>query len=567
MQPPPTGKNNHSDESGSSNIQEGRIQAAMEDFLVQLEQGEQPHIDDFVSRFPGLEKELRHHLEGLQFLYGTTRPDPSSSELHRFPQTMGNYRIIRQLGRGGMGVVFEAEHIVQGVPVALKVLPKRDLLQEQRLKRFENEGYVASRLTHPNIVKLLEVGVEDGFHFHVLELIKGKSLADWIDEWNSKRGPHAGLSDDQLSQRLTKAVRYCVQIAIALQYAHEMSILHRDVKPSNILIDDQDTAKLTDFGLAKNDESDLTMTGDVIGTQHYMSPEQAIGNHAIVDRRADVFSLGATLYEAATLTKPFLHRSVFDEPVAPRRIVHQIPRDLETIIMKAMTPEIAARYQTAESFADDLQRFLQKRKINARKRNMLDRIGYWIGKHKAVAASVAALFFALTSLLVATTILAFQAQSETRKALEESQAHADHVEDLLYIADLQLAYNAWDKQRSDQAAEILDRYIPEADVVDRRGSAWYLLNSLVQQPASYVVGKQEEPIRELAVFPDHKRVATVGDNGFLKVWDIASRKLVRSIKTGNASLSSVALSPDGLTIATGGLTVDLWSMKTAAQPP
>jgi tetratricopeptide (TPR) repeat protein len=308
---------------------------------------------------------------------------------------IGGYRIVREIGRGGMGVVYEAEQVTPCRKVALKVLPISSATDPRQIERFRIEGQAAAALDHPHIVPVFEIGCEDGVHFYAMQFIDGYSLAALI---------HGARSDDSptiVTHR--ESARLALQAAEALAHAHDLGIVHRDVKPANLLVDPAGHLWVADFGLARFlDGGGLTQTGDVIGTLRYLSPEQARGRRKL-DARTDVYSLGATLYELTTLRPAFdgqdrqelLRQIASDRPIPPRKLDPTIPRDLETILETAMAKEVDDRYGSAADLADDLRRFLDGRPILARRPDVPTRAARWARRNRAavtVAATVLALF-------------------------------------------------------------------------------------------------------------------------------------------------------------------------------
>jgi tRNA A-37 threonylcarbamoyl transferase component Bud32 len=281
----------------------------------------------------------------------------------------GDYELLEELGRGGMGVVFKARQVQLDRVVALKMILSSHLANAADLQRFHIEAAAAARLQHPNIVSVHEVGVVEGQHFYSMEFIAGPSL--------SKR-----LSDGPLPGKL--AARYVMLIARAIHYAHIHGILHRDLKPSNILLDADDQPHVTDFGLAKKlgTDSTQTQTGAILGTPSYMAPEQAAGKVKELTSAVDIYGLGAVLYELLTGRPVFHAGSTLDtvrlvleeEPVAPRQLNPRVDQDLETICLKCLQKDPRNRYATAEALADDLQRYLNADPISARSFSMIDRI-------------------------------------------------------------------------------------------------------------------------------------------------------------------------------------------------
>jgi hypothetical protein len=281
-------------------------------------------------------------------------------------ERFGDFVLLSELGRGGMGVVYKAFEPTLGRHVAVKMILSGTLSGEGELQRFHAEASAAARLQHPHIVKVHRVGVQDERHYFSMDFIDGPSLAQRLVD-----GPLPGRS----------AARYLVTIARAIQHAHEEGILHRDIKPGNILLDGDNQPHVTDFGLAKHlsGESAQTRTGALLGTPSYMAPEQALGEK-VLSPAADIYGLGALLYELLTARPPFraetaletLRQVVENEPVPPRLLNPRIDRDLETICLKCLAKKPRDRYASAGALADDLERNLQGETIQARSLNMID---------------------------------------------------------------------------------------------------------------------------------------------------------------------------------------------------
>jgi predicted Ser/Thr protein kinase len=312
----------------------------------------------------------------------------------------GDYELLEEIARGGMGVVFKARQISLDRIVALKMILAGQLAGEAEVQRFRQEAQTAARLQHPGIVALHEVGEHDGQHFFSMDYIEGRNLAEMVRE-------HP-LPPQQ-------AIRYVRLVAEAVHFAHEQGVLHRDLKPSNVLVDSRDVPRVTDFGLAKNIQKDagLTDTGAVLGTPSYMPPEQASGERGKVGPLSDVYSLGAVLYELVTGRPPFqaataldtLMQVLQDEPAPPRLLNPAISRDLETVILKCLHKDSAKRYASAAELAEDLGALLEGRPIKARRPSLPERLGVWMKqqgrtfKVAAISAGVVALVL-LVGLLI-----------------------------------------------------------------------------------------------------------------------------------------------------------------------
>jgi len=311
----------------------------------------------------------------------------------------GDYRLGRELGRGAMGVVYEARHLGLDRRVALKLLAPEVAENPTQLARFQREARTLARLDHPHVVRVLDVGETEGRFWLAMEFVDGESLEQRLLRLQTTGG-HSGTSRRVLVEAIAS-------IGDALQHVHEAGILHRDVKPSNILLDRSERARLSDFGLARDTEAPaMTQVGIVAGTPHYMSPEHLAGGDAL-GPQSDVFSLGATLYECLLLRRAFagdstaavLRAIVAYEPLAPRRVDPTVPRELAAIVLKALEKDPARRYASARAFADDLHAFLDLRPVSARPPSRWLRLRRWV-KREPLQAALAGVLFLLAALAV-----------------------------------------------------------------------------------------------------------------------------------------------------------------------
>ncbi len=337
----------------------------LDQHLADLKAGRAPSRDELLAQHPQLAEQLEACLAGLEFIHGAETAAPSAQ------QTLGDFRIIREVGRGGMGAVFEAEQLSLGRRVALKILRFGGFSDPQAIERFQREAETVAALHHTNIVPIFNLGSERGVNYYAMQFIEGRSLAEVLAE---RKQP---LPAEQVAE-------WALQAAEALAHAHQRGVVHRDVKPSNLLVDRENRLWLTDFGLARRlDDVTLSMTGALLGTPRYMSPEQAAAARKRVDHRSDLFSLGSTLYELLSGVPAFpgdaphqvIQSILAGEPAPLRQIVGSLPRDLETIVMKCLAKEPAERYATAQELADDLRAFLDGRPIRARAPARLKRRG------------------------------------------------------------------------------------------------------------------------------------------------------------------------------------------------
>ena len=354
-------------------------------------------IESVVGQHPALAEPLRAAYDSLVGLYAAADASGEGDDVQR--RLLGDFKLLGELGRGGMGIVYEAEQISLGRRVALKVLPLAGLLDQRQLARFKNEARAAAMLKHPNIVSVYSVGNERGVHYYAMELIDGSSLAEIIAEFaapistapthtadslpSQETVPMAAFATQRMVCRreyFRSAARLGVQAAEALHYAHQEGVIHRDIKPSNVMVEADGNVQITDFGLARIHSSDeVTITGDIVGTLRYMSPEQ-LDETAVADQRTDIYSLGLTLYELVTGHAAFdaargqqlLLQLQHSEPPPPSKHESLVPRDLENILLKAMARRPEDRYASAGALADDLRCFLEGAPVAARRLQRAD---------------------------------------------------------------------------------------------------------------------------------------------------------------------------------------------------
>jgi serine/threonine protein kinase/WD40 repeat protein len=471
------------------------VEVLAEEFLERKRRGERPTLAEYAARYPERADEIREFFPvlGLVEDYKPGSGDVTGSLLGGVSpgdgtplERLGDFRMLREVGRGGMGVVYEAEQESLGRRVALKVLAGHRALDPKLLLRFHREAKAAARLHHTNIVPVFGVGEAEGLHFYVMQFIQGLGLDQVLDELRRLPAPamkdsspsstgggdltaagvarslvtgaftatwlHDGdpttttpptarredsgsssvtlpgqgdlsSATDSARQYIRSVVRIGLQVAEALEYAHEQGTLHRDIKPSNLLLDAHGTVWVTDFGLAKvTSDSDLTHTGDIVGTIRYMAPERFAGH---CDARADVYALGLTLYELLTKRPAFetgdrnaLIRDVTQtEPKRLRALDRSIPRDLETIVHKAIEKDPAHRYASAAALGEDLRRFLEDRPIAARRIGRAEQLARWARRNPGIAGLTALVFGLLVVLALGATLAALRIQRSEQRAL------------------------------------------------------------------------------------------------------------------------------------------------------
>jgi serine/threonine protein kinase len=444
----------------------------VEELTAKLQDGTPFDVEAYLADHPEHAERLRALLPALRMLAAVSESGPDGSALPPAgesagepPGTLGDFRILREVGRGGMGIVYEAEQISLGRRVALKVLPFAATMDPRQLQRFHNEARAAASLHHEHIVPVYYVGCERAVHFYAMQFIEGQSLAQLI----AAQGPGSrglGLPEPGDATALYRAspakdspaspapdartvaaastqaaprdaacfrrfAEWGIQAAEALEHAHSLGIVHRDVKPANLMVDGRVKLWVADFGLARTvNDAGLTMSGDLLGTLRYMSPEQALARHGLVDHRTDVYSLGATLYELLTGRpavegkdrQEILKRIADGEP--PRAADSGVPADLETIVLKALAKEPAERYATAQELADDLRRFLEHRPIRARRPTWLQRLRKGARRHQAVVTAAAT---TLAVALALSTVVIWRERDGTLTALHDAKIQRDEA--------------------------------------------------------------------------------------------------------------------------------------------
>jgi serine/threonine protein kinase/Flp pilus assembly protein TadD len=392
------------------------VEELVEEFHARRRRGEPIGASDYAAEHPELGTELLDALEALEVLEGM-RPAPASAGELEGQEQIGAFRLVREIGRGGMGVVFEAIEVTLGRRVALKLLPPDGLGRSARA-RFQREAELASRLDHPNICTVYAAGVESDRPWIAMRFVEGETLGSAILRAREKGERGITLAREGSTGRSRqRSVAACfARVARALAYAHERGVVHRDVKPSNVMVTPAGEPVLLDFGLAREEESDapsLTRTGETAGTPAYLAPELLAGEIEKPDARVDVYALGVSLYECLALRQPFVaptrmalyHAILAGSAPGLKKQDPEIPRDLAVVVATAMERERSRRYATAADLAADLEAVVEGRPIAARPASSLGRALRWARREPRQALLVALLVTASLALAVAGGVL------------------------------------------------------------------------------------------------------------------------------------------------------------------
>ena len=603
------------------------LEQASTEYFAAVSRGDAPSISEFTKRYPTIADLIKTSFPALALLERKHKGNKVSHNEHEIPKALGEFKILQEIGRGGMGMVFEAEQQSMGRRVALKMLPFASMLDPTRLVRFKNEIRAAGTLDHEHIVSIYSVGEERGIHYYTMQLVHGQSVAQVINQLRTnyfkigptsitqvvshsisydettcvedngnqalssaeglleKSTPKTTLSkltrtSDKLRREYYRAVaRMGEQVALALEHAHQRGIIHRDIKPANLLIDSHGEVYVTDFGLARIEaDVGLTMTGDMLGTLRYMAPEQLSGSPGDVTQRSDIYSLGATLYELLVLQPAFpqedrgqlIEQVMHGVPTSLRKLAPGIPADLETIISKALEKSPKDRYCSALEFAQDLRRFHENQPILAKPPTLVDRAIKWSRRHSDLAWTSAAflIFLTIVSVIATSTIFSLYRESELQRRIAQTaqnmaEIHRNELQQEVYSLDMQNAFTHREEGRFDIAQRLLAKHQPVDGRPDVRSFGWYALREYTSRPDPLVLAGHQGPVREVAIYPDYKRLVSAGDDGTIRTWNSSTGELLSTIKVSDKSLNALALSPNKEMIVTGNRSLQLWDLENA----
>lgn len=650
----------------------GRI---TDEFLGAVRAGKEPDVEEYAARYPQFAEDIRDLIPTLVLMESAKsqcgHPVQISIRqnipLQQLQDSLVDFHIIRELGRGGMGVVYEAEQISLGRRVALKVLPPQLNSGSIQRDRFEREARVAAQLHHTNIVPVFGVGKTSDYCYYAMQYIEGASLERVLkslrllgiesayatpdefrkgerdeqiqpdaatqtvarmlllgetaenteDQGSNGQGkplasdsnplidatssirphrlvPFAGKGTEYYWQRVAIVGK---QVANALQYAHEQNVTHRDIKPSNLVLDLNGTVWVTDFGLAKIEEQkDLTRSGDVLGTMRYLAPEALRGE---AGPKSDIYSLGLTLYELIALRPAFdasdihslVNQITNSHPPALEEVRPGVPRDLATIIQRAIAEDPNDRYSEARDLADDLRRFTNDEPIYARRASHLEQLSRWARQNRSLATAVAGIGILLTVIALGGILAAIYFERgehvqrrlraealrlahhneelaisneagllealETSRLLELARAEAETQRQVtrqnLYFAQMGLAQQTWRGHRGVYRTQLLlDNWLPEDGQADLRKWEWFYVQSLCKRELQAFAGHSDK-IHCVAYAPQGDRLASASQDGSVRIWDSSSGKCEQILGKDPGGVFSLGWSPSGALLASAGM--------------
>lgn len=512
---------------------------------------------------------------------GRSVPDHAGLFLH--------YELRNIVGQGASGTVWRAFDTRLDRTVALKICRMLGIASDDsRSELIVREARIVAQLHHPGIIPVHEAGIVDGVAYIATGFVEGQDLKHYLRD----RDPLEPAS----------VARICLQLSEALAHAHSRGIIHRDLKPGNILIDSQGSPRIADFGLAKREYGDITLTlhGQSVGTPAYMSPEQALGESRFIDRRADLYSMGVILFELLTGQQPFsgdtgnlLLEILTREPPVPRQLRKNIPIDLETICLRCMEKNPLHRYQSADELTEELRRFLSGKPIKARPIGVWGRSVKWSRRNPGWASVFVVVILALAGMIggslfynvrlsnannrLMTAIQQVREERQSaetqRQIAEERKKEAENTarvlaerelagRKLLYVDDIRQANEFWKTGNLEKMFERLNRHVPERGESDIRGFEWYYLKSQCRMESDRMIDTSGNPLFDVAISPDGRLIASGGEEGLLRIHEVVGRS-VQEIRSSDGTIETLEFSPDGRYLSVGTSTGKLAVYRTA----
>lgn len=528
--------------------------------------GETPQVFDSFDEQPATLPD-----NGGDHSFATNPSRRGSVNEHFFPCIPG-YEIVGCLGHGGMGIVYKAQQTPLKRFVALKMLRDGAWAGGEQRARFRGEAEAVARLQHPHIVQIHEIGEHEGCPYLALEYVEGGTLAQRL-----VRGP---LPRDE-------AVGLVELLACAVHTAHAVGIVHRDLTPANILLAADGSPRISDFGLAKRLDNNATQTysGAILGTPAYMAPEQATGQNKRVGVAADVYALGAILYELLTGRPPFqastpvetLNLVLSEEPVSARRHDAKLPRDLDTICLKCLRKEIPRRYASAQELAEDLRRWRNGEPIQARPSSLWERATKWTRRRPAMAALLVVLLLAVggailggighTLQLERALQFAWEQEAEARKQQQRVLQREQELEQQLQALDVRIAQRLWRHGYVSQAIGRLERHKPAFDAAEPPRFDWNYLWRLCQAGAPVRLRSAESEALATAFSPDGKLLAVAHGDGTIRLWTMPDHQARANLRGHQGAIHSLSFTPDGQTLFSVGedRTVRSWNAQSGTE--
>jgi WD40 repeat protein len=592
------------EERSDSTSREAYINEVIAAYLADVQAGGAPSAQQLLAQHPDIAPELASFLADRKLFtqaardlappgprttpFAPSRPAtsaPVTGAAAPWPLTIryfGDYELLGEIARGGMGVVYKARQVSLNRLVALKLLLAGQLATAEEVQRFRGEAEKAANLDHPNIVPIYEVGEHEGRHYFSMRLIVTGSLTQNLPRYRA---------DHRVAARLLTTAAH------AVHYAHQQGILHRDLKPGNILIDGLGRPHVTDFGLAKRVQGDGSVpTATVIaGTPSYMAPEQAAGRR--LTRAADIYSLGAILYQILTGRPPFQGGNLLEvlqqiqqrEPQLPRQLNPRVNRDLEIICLKCLDKDPHRRYATAEALAEDLEHWLAGKPIKARPVGKAERLWRWCRRNPVMASlsGAAAVLLGVVMVVVTGYVVASQDADEKanlvrkarqereiqeasvrqervqreaqfrqereqreKQAREEQKQRDEKSRAERYVQDMRAAHEAWQAGDTARVRSLLASYRPGPEAADLRAWEWFYLDALTH--GMWAAHGHNDPVLALAWSADGSRLASADAEGKIKVWDATTSQETSILRAYAGAVQAISWAPDGKRLASAG---------------